>query len=468
MCLEHQHKAWEDHDLLPHGLQAALSVTTRIANAASFPDERHESAAQTVQSIELDYLTFSYASDTLLAELAVQRRVNRPIGFVTQLIEALKNLCPLIYVQPQLKVLAAAGGFDGQGCVEQAAELLCHRGCPALPVARVRGADVLNQLEEFLLAGCTLDEQETGEPFRDLTVQPVYAHAWLGADAVVSALAQDARLVITDSLQPSSLTVAAGIHEFDWANDAWDQLATAAAAGNCFFCDSKTGLGLEFTQDPLGHLATQPGCPIVELEAGGELRIAKTAPSDGQLTSTDALQDIQRPVKSPDVKVDGTRATAKRVPHDENAVEISGIVGHGPIDDLAVTIGLREGYEATGVISIDCSEPLSVAMKLAELVDGRLKQMDGPSVQLTCEPLLSSFRDHNHHIFLIHGWSLQPSAVDRFCREILSMRHTFTAGLPLLRNIIPHTQPKIRPWLTSVPKELVEVAVDCRQAEQWV
>jgi hypothetical protein len=48
------------------------------------------------------------------------------------------------------------------------------------------------------------------------------------------------------------------------------------------------------------------------------------------------------------------------------------------------------------------------------------------------------------------------------------MRYTFTTELPLLRNVIPHTQPKIRPWLTSVPKELVEVAVDCRQAEQWV
>jgi hypothetical protein len=452
----------------PPGLQAVPSVTTRIANAASFPNECHRSAAQTVQAIELDYLTFSYASDSLLSELAVQRRADRPVGFVTQLIEALENLCPLIYVQPQLKVLAAAGGFDGRGCVEQAAELLCDRGCPTLPVAQVRGADVLNQLEEFLLAGCTLDEQATGEPFRDLKVPPVYAHAWLGADAVVSALAQDARLVVTDSLQPSSLTVAAGIHEFGWSNDAWDQLATAAAAGNCFFSDSKTCLGLELTQDSQGRFATHPGSPIVELETGGELRIVKPAPSDGQLTSTNVLQDIQRPLTSPDVKIDATRATAKRVPHNDNVVQISGIVGHRPVEDLAITIGLRDGYQATGVISIDCSDPLSVALELAELMDRRLKQENGPSVELTCEPLLNSFRDHNHHIFQIHGWSLQPSAVDRLCREIVSMRHTFAAGLPLLRSVIPHTQPKIRPWLTSVPKELVEVAVDCRQADQWL
>ena len=77
---------------------------------------------------------------------------------------------------------------------------------------------------------------ETGEPLESILPRMASANAYLGADAIVEALASDAPVVITGRVADPSLFVAPLLHAFGWSYDDYAKLAQATVAGHLLEC----------------------------------------------------------------------------------------------------------------------------------------------------------------------------------------------------------------------------------------
>jgi hypothetical protein len=427
----------------------------RSAHAASCPDDRRDAAAQIAQSLEVDLLTFSYLDDGVLADLAAARSGNASRGDVGQFHEALTPACQALFLQPQLRLLTTAGGLNPRRCAQHAARVLCDHGCGELPIAMIYGDDLMERLEELTLAGCPLDERETGAQFRKLTSPPIFARAWLGAAGTVEALGEGARLVVAGCVAPPVLTAAAAIHAHGWTSDVFDRVAAAAVVGNCFAANSATLQALRHG-DGSTKLLAEPGCLIAEIGAQGDVQLARTPGGSGMLSEMAIRADLLRPDRVPDVRINAANASVDAVPDIVNAYAIRNVGGSPPTANYDVSLGIHEGHE--------CSMLVTWPAESLELVEFIAKRLAGRGVQLrelTCEAVAGDLQ-------ILRGWAVERATVERLAEEFNWIRHATHTGQRVPQLAIPAITPRIRTWRTEVPKPLIEHSVDCRPAHEWV
>ncbi|MEZ6110873.1 MAG: acyclic terpene utilization AtuA family protein [Pirellulaceae bacterium] len=150
-------------------------------------------------------------------------------------------------------------------------------------------------------------ELDTGEPLSSLASRVVSANAYFGARPIASALAQNARIVITGRVADASLTVGPVMHEFGWAWDDWDRLAAATLlAFDRMRAQATGGYSTSWADVNLFDI----GYPIAELTADGKVVITKPAGSGGSVTrqtiAEQLVYEIGDPVAylTPDVTAD--------------------------------------------------------------------------------------------------------------------------------------------------------------------
>ncbi|MEM1303247.1 MAG: acyclic terpene utilization AtuA family protein [Planctomycetota bacterium] len=121
--------------------------------------------------------------------------------------EAIRRLAPTLYLNPELRVVATLAGGDPEAAATRAAAILAGSGNAELPIAVVNGCDVLDRLEEFLAAGQSLRNQQTGEAFTRARLAPRMAALALDAEPVAAAHQQGARLVVVGHADAETLTL---------------------------------------------------------------------------------------------------------------------------------------------------------------------------------------------------------------------------------------------------------------------
>ena len=310
-----------------------MNASIRLGNGAGFWGDRLDAPLKLVETGDLDYLTLEYLAELTLSILAHQKEKQAGLGYVTDFTHVIKTLLPLFNANPKLKIVTNAGGLNPHACAKMVAQDLVSAGLGNIAIGIVAGDDVLSQLDNSYLQ----------------------ANAYLGADGIVSALKQDARIVITGRVADASLVVGPAQYEFDWQNDAYDHLAQATVAGHLIECGAQVTGGL-FTKwhDVEGYDTI--GYPIATINTDASVQITKPENSGGlvsiETVSEQLVYEIGDPAHylTPDVDVDFT--TIRLNQEGPNLVGVSGATGQKPPETYKVASSKYDGYIASDTVVI--------------------------------------------------------------------------------------------------------------------
>jgi hypothetical protein len=465
----------------------------RIANGAGFLGDSLDAPRRLVESAQVDYLTIEHLAELTLSILARQREKNPAAGYAEDFLDILRDLCPALAAQPQLRIVTNAGGMNPLACAKAAVEMLDAAGLGDLPLGVVTGDDLLGRLDELRQAGCNFTNLDTGEPLAALVKPIVSANAYLGALPVAETLASGARVVITGRVADASLTVGPAVHEFGWKWDDWNRLAAASVAGHLIECGAQVTGGYSTRWENLR--LEDIGYPIAELESSGNCIITKPAGSGGRVDRHSvALQLIYeigdpRHYLTPDVDVDFTTVEVEEI--GENRVIVKGATGRPATDTYKVSLAYRDGFMASAQLLVFGTDCVAKAQACAGMVFERLKRngyeldrshveclgagagvpglvaTSGPLVEQssTSEPLVAT--DLREVMLRISVHDARREAVERFAKEIAPLITSGPAGLAGYASGRAAVRPVFAYWPTLVPKALVTPRVEVRKAAEW-
>jgi hypothetical protein len=344
---------------------------------------------------------------------------------------ALKGILPDL-VKNGTKVITNAGGLDPIGCKEAIEKLLAKMNITGVKVAAVVGDDVLSDKEEPTLSsfknvhsfsaissvnhGLDSDRLPAGD-------EPIVSlNAYLGSQAIASALDEGAQIIVTGRVVDSALVVGPLIHEFKWKESNasyYDLLASASLAGHVIECGCHA-TGGNFTDwflaanSPHGGYANM-GYPIVEFDPSGSFIVTKPEKTGGIVSpatvSEQILYEILDPAQYllPDVVLDMRQVKLSQVA--PNRVLVQGAKGLKPTPYLKCSGIFLDGWKITGELLIGGVD----AKKKAEAVgDAIIRRVRGMYKQLGIE----DFRNVN--VEAIGGESLfGPHSQTAHTREIM-------------------------------------------------
>jgi len=324
--------------------------TIRIGSGAGYAGDRIEPAVELAEKGNIKYLVFECLAERTIA-LAQQAKMKDPAKGYDGLLEARMEAVLAICAQKGIRIITNMGAANPVAGMGKIKEVAAKLGLSGLKIAAVGGDDVLGQVKQ---GDYTI--LETGAKASSMMDRVVSANAYLGAEAIVEALAQGADVVITGRVADPALFVAPMIHEFGWAMDDWDRLGQGTLVGHLLECAGQITGG--YYADPgykdvqgLGRL----GFPIAEVREDGRTVISKVAGSGGTVrTSTckeQMLYEIHDPKSylTPDVVADFSKVTFTQIGEDQVLVE--GGQGRVKTDSLKVSLGYLDSYIGEGQIS---------------------------------------------------------------------------------------------------------------------
>lgn len=327
----------------------------RIGNAQGFWGDSVDAPARLVaQQPDLDCLTLDYLAEVSLSILAIQREKDPSAGYARDFVEVVRSLAPAWKKGSRVKIVTNAGGLNPEGCACACRDALQKLDCGHLKIWVVEGDDVLPVLKE-----CADDPSfrnlETGRPLRDVLDRLVTANAYVGAEPIVMALKGGADLVITGRVADPSLTAAPCIAHHGWSFQDYDRIAGATIAGHLIECGTQATGG--FSTDWLSIPGRDEiGFPVVEVGGDGSCIVTKPAGTGGRVSvmtvKEQLLYEIGDPGNylSPDATVSFLRLLVKQEGKDR--VRVAGAIGRPPPPGLKVSATYRDGFRASGMLTI--------------------------------------------------------------------------------------------------------------------
>jgi hypothetical protein len=322
----------------------------RIGCGAGYAGDRIDPAVALAERGALDVLVFECLAERTIALAQLQRLQDPQAGFDPLLRERMRAVLPACAARGTT-IVSNMGAANPRAAARAVLDVARELGLPRLKVAVVEGDDVLDWVrthEPALLDG--------GPPVRALGERLVSANAYLGADAIVPALATGAQVVITGRVGDPALFLAPLVHAFGWAADDWPRLGQGIGIGHLLECAAQVS----------GGYIADPGCfdvpgsddigfPLAEVHADGSAVITKLPGTGGRidrLTCTaQLLYEIEDPARylQPDVVADFSRVTLHEAGPDR--VELRGASGRERPSTLKATLGVHDGFIGEGQIS---------------------------------------------------------------------------------------------------------------------
>lgn len=358
--------------------------TIRIGCGAGFSGDRIEPAVELATDGELDYLIFECLAERTIA-LAHLAKVRDPhAGYDPWLRERLTAVLPVCAARG-ISIVTNMGAANPLAAADVVADIARDLGIAGLRIAAVTGDDVTG-----VVAANRLLVAETGEPVEALGDRLVSANAYIGAEPIVSALAQGANVVITGRAADPSLFVAPLVHTFGWAIDDWLALGRATLVGHLLECAGQV----------TGGYFADPGCkdvdglerlgfPIAEVPEHGPITVTKVKGSGGRVTPATCkeqlLYEIHDPSAylTPDVVADFSRV--RIVDAGDDRVSLDGASGRTRPDQLKVALGYRDGHVGEGQISYAGPGALARGELAARIVRDRLRAAGVAAADIHCD-----------------------------------------------------------------------------------
>jgi hypothetical protein len=322
----------------------------RIGAGAGYAGDRIDPALALAEHGELDALVFECLAERTIA-LAQLRRIRDPDhGYDPLLEERMRAVLPACSARGTT-VISNMGAANPLAAGRAALAVARELGLPRLKVAVVTGDDVLPWVRANAVP--LIDSDRTAA---DLAERLISANAYLGADALLPALASGADVVITGRVADPALFLAPLMHRFGWCADDWPTLGFGVLVGHLLECAGQVSGG--YIADP-GHFDVPAlhalGFPLAEVHADGRAVITKLPGTGGRidrLTCTaQLLYEIEDPARylQPDVVADFSRVQIRELGHDR--VEVQGAGGTPRPTHLKATLGHHDGFIGEGQIS---------------------------------------------------------------------------------------------------------------------
>ena len=371
-------------------------TTTRIGSGAGFAGDRIDPAVALARHGGLDDLVLECLAERTIA-LGQRRRLAAPdTGYDPRLEQRLTALLPDL-VAGGVRLITNMGAANPPAAGLIVREYLDRLGSTA-PVAVVTGDDVLDRIDPDARAA------EDGRPLR-AHGELVSAHAYLGADALSSALGTGAAVVVTGRVADPSLFLAPLADRLGW--DLADPAYAAAGtlAGHLLECAGQLTGG--YAADPgrfdVPDLA-RLGFPYADVGADGSARYGKLAGTGGRLdrhtVREQLLYEVTDPTgyRTPDVLLDLREV---RVDDDgPDRVRVTGARGWPRPDELKVSVGYRAGHRLEAGISYVGPNASARARLAADVIADRVRGLaTDPRIEVrggeTDARLRVAARDHD-------------------------------------------------------------------------
>jgi len=400
----------------------------------------------------------------------VQKQRDAEAGYAGDFLDVLERLWPILQNKPRLKIITNAGGMNPQACARKARDLLQKAGV-SKRIAVVDGDDLLPRLEQLFNEDHWFSNLDTGEDLGKVLPRVVSANAYLGAAPIVEALQEEADIIVTGRVADASLTVAPIMHHFPCAWDDWPRLAAATVAGHLIECGAQATGGLWCNYQDAPDLANA-GYPIVDVEPDGTFTITKRPGSGGAVNvetiAEQLLYEVGDPAAylTPDVSADFTSVTLHQTGPD--AVRVTATRGQPATDTYKVSIAYRDGFSASGTLTILGPDAPQKALLCGDMIQQRLRRVNiAPehwSVEVlgtgACVPgVLPAGRAPLEVVLRVMIRDARKAVVERFAKELAPLVTSgppgvtgYTSGRPPVREVFAY-------WPALVSKSVVSPKV---------
>ncbi len=447
-----------------------MPKTIKIGKAQGFWGDSSDAPAKLLaQQPDLDYLTLDYLAEVSLSIMAGQRAKDPALGYARDFIGVVQSLVPLWKAGSTTKIVCNAGGLNPLACAEAVLAALQAAGITDKKVGLVTGDDVLG----IIRAKADLDSLknwENGRPIRDVLDVLVTANAYIGADGVLDALQQGADIVVTGRVADPSLALGACMHAFGWSATDYDRLAAGTIAGHIIECGTQAcgGISTAWLDLPGNE---DIGFPVVEVSDDGMIVVTKPHGTGGRVTEATVkeqlLYEIGDPKNylSPDCRVDFTTLQVKQIADDRVAVTRAS--GSAPTEFYKVSATHKDGFWASGMLTIVGRDAVKKAQRCGEIVLERLRRAGYEYARTNIEclgagaaaPGVLLTPDLLETVLRISVADPRKDAVDRFTKELVPLVTAGPQGTTGYAAGRPKTHPIFGYWPCLVPKELVQVEV---------
>ena len=349
------------------------ATRVRIGSGAGFAGDRWEPAVELVERGELDYIAFECLAERTIARETLAMRQSRGSGYNPQLEERMRAVLPPA-AERGVRVLSNMGAANPLAAGRRTAEIAADLGLRDRRCAVLLGDDV----GDAVAARPGLPLMETGAPLESILPRMASANAYLGADAVASALATGAPVVMTGRVADPSLFVGPIVHALGWPYDEDTRLAQATVAGHLLECAGQVCGG--YFADPgikdVPGLA-RLGFPFADVTEAGAVTIGKCAGTGGRIdaaTCTEQLlYEVEDPAAyvTPDCVLDVTGVALREVGPDR--VRLHGARARRRTPTYKVSIGYFDGYLGEGQLSYGGAGAVARARLAGEIVAERLR-----------------------------------------------------------------------------------------------
>ena len=349
--------------------------TYRIGTGAGFSSDRLDPAIDLVKRGQLDAIVFECVGERTLAFGHRDRAKDSNRGYNALLEKRLRALLALCHTN-DTRLITNMGVANPAAAAKIAHQIGQELGLNGLRIAAVTGDDVsalIHDYSKLSEPACTV-----GETGRSV----IGANAYLGSDAIIMALEEDAHVVITGRVADPSLFLAPIQHNFDWPAQDWSRLGAGTLVGHLMECAAQVTGG--YFVDPgyksVPNLA-YVGFPLAEVNCDGSAVITKLAGTGGnvstQTVKEQMLYEVHNPSAylTPDVVADFSGVEISD--EDNDRVRVDGAKGTPRPSELKVTVAFDGGYLAEAEVSYAGPGAAERASLAADIVKDRIKQVHG-------------------------------------------------------------------------------------------
>ncbi len=392
----------------------------RIGSGAGYAGDRIDPAQALAEHGQLNALVFECLAERTIA-LAQLRRLQDPQhGYDPLLQERLQAVLPAC-VRHGTTVISNMGAANPVAAGQAALAVARELRLPRLKVGVVTGDDVLDWVRQHDVP--LMDSQEvtanttaniTTHSTADTTTDThhrstsqgqakqatahasdfgdrlISANAYLGADALLPALAAGAQLVISGRVADPALFLAPLMHHFGWQAGDWHRMGQGILVGHLLECAAQVSGG--YIADP-GHFdvpgLADLGFPLAEVNADGSAVITKLPGTGGRvdrLTCTaQLLYEIEDPARylQPDVVANFSQVQLQDLGADR--VRVSGASGSARPAQLKATLGYRDGFIGEGQISYAGPGAVARGQLALQLLQHRLQRLGWQALEQRAE-----------------------------------------------------------------------------------
>ena len=449
-----------------------MKKIVRVAAGQGFWGDDLDAPRRQVEGGEIDYLMLDYLAEVTMSILQKQKERDPRMGYARDFIGAMESVFPAV-AERGVKVIANAGGVNPVACAEALLDAASTHGVRGkIRIGVVTGDDILARLDELMAAGHELKNMDTGEPLSTIRDRVMAANAYIGSDPIVEALALGANVVVIGRSTDTALTMAPLRHEFGWAADDWNKMASGIIAGHILECGAQSSGGNCMHEWRTIPDLANVGYPIAEASSDGTFVITKHKGTGGRVSvpsvSEQLVYEMGDPHAyiTPDVVADFT--SIRLEPDGENRVRVHGITGGPPTPFLKVSIAYRAGYKAVGSLVYSWPDAMEKAQMADRILRERLDNLGLKFDQVLTEfvgatathgPLAGDGHDVPEVMFRIGVRGEDRAAVERFTREIVPLVLNgppsvtgFAGGRPKVEEIVAY-------WPALLDKRAVSTAV---------